>query len=49
MPWNADTPHEKVLKQKQALMTDVNLKKIYPPEIQGITVNKNLQNNTTTN
>lgn len=31
-------PHDKVLKAKQALMSDLNLKKIYPPEIQGMTL-----------
>lgn len=36
LPWSSDMPHDKVLKAKQALMSDLNLKKIYPPEIQGI-------------
>lgn len=36
LPWSADMPHDKVLKAKQALMADLNLKKIYPPEIQGL-------------
>lgn len=38
LPWSADMPHDKVLKQKQALMSDISLKKIYPPEIQGMNV-----------
>lgn len=38
LPWGADTPHDKVHKQKQALMSDLNLKKIYPPEIQGLDI-----------
>ncbi|ODN06258.1 Serine/threonine-protein kinase VRK1 [Orchesella cincta] len=38
LPWSADTPHDKVLKHKQALMMDLNLKKIYPTEIQGLEI-----------
>jgi len=35
LPWSANDPPETTHKQKMALMSDINLRKIYPAEING--------------